>query len=624
MFISLIKRASDADECKKHPNTPDCETPVHDNAATIAVSVCVPVVVICMVLGFFLWRNYRKDKKEMSEHDPDFDETGDVTALPDYKGYGVPEYAKAYAGQGPNPFDHGSHSSGEMEKPAAMYHHPQHNQSAGSVTTSDPLQSFLPMADATESKLSLNDYLRQFPDGGRQSYMASKPRLSSTLSHLSGAQHSRQVSESLATPAAADQVSSQGEMVHSASQGTQLSSGSRLSDARKELSPFDDKLQQPPTLGAPAEYTDDDDDDDDVSHFTFESGSSTPRRQNSRRPDDDSRLDEFASREMSQKSIDNMHRAVSVSSHLRHASAAAEQSGLAAEPRDELPRPRKSPRISSFNLLANDSDEEQELTHEQEEEIQRMKSVYRVYFDKGKDPTSPEPPLPALGLDKRMTTASSVYPAGDSPQAAQTAQFGQHQEFNESNQFNGQNQFDGQNAQFGQHQFDGQFDSQFDGQFDSQHQQFDGYPDPQVAAYNGQPVEYSPNGYELSSPAFEGHPQFTPQPIPTASDIRSSTLQTYTDFGQVPRSKRAQGPVAVANPEMQQPWADTDNGPVLSATQMARNSVAMINPTGIARKPTYKPASKHQIGSPVVNHDEGGDLVPSAGADVRAMMNSNF
>lgn len=624
MFISLIKRALDADECKKHPNTPDCETPVHDNAATIAVSVCVPVVVICMVLGFFLWRNYRKDKKEMLEHDPDFDETGDVTALPDYKGYGVPEYAKAYAGQGPNPFDHGSHSSGEMEKPAAMYHHPQHNQLAGSVTTSDPLQLFLPMADATELKLSLNDYLRQFPDGGRQLYMALKPRLSLTLSHLSGAQHSRQVSELLATPAAADQVLSQGEMVHLALQGTQLSSGLRLSDARKELLPFDDKLQQPPTLGAPAEYTDDDDDDDDVSHFTFELGSLTPRRQNSRRPDDDLRIDEFALREMLQKLIDNMHRAVLVLLHLRHALAAAEQSGLAAEPRDELPRPRKLPRILLFNLLANDSDEEQELTHEQEEEIQRMKLVYRVYFDKGKEPTSPEPPLPALGLDKRMTTALSVYPAGDSPQAAQTAQFGQHQEFNELNQFNGQNQFDGQNAQFGQHQFDGQFDSQFDGQFDSQHQQFDGYPDPQVAAYNGQPVEYSPNGYELLSPAFEGHPQFTPQPIPTALDIRLLTLQTYTDFGQVPRSKRAQGPVAVANPEMQQPWADTDNGPVLSATQMARNLVAMINPTGIARKPTYKPASKHQIGLPVVNHDEGGDLVPLAGADVRAMMNSNF
>lgn len=73
-----------SDYCKTHPNSDQCEKPVSDNSVTIALSIVLPCLAIVAVLGYFLYRNYRKDKKESLEHDPDFDENGEATALPDY------------------------------------------------------------------------------------------------------------------------------------------------------------------------------------------------------------------------------------------------------------------------------------------------------------------------------------------------------------------------------------------------------------------------------------------------------------------------------------------------------------------------------------------------------------
>lgn len=55
-----------------------------NDSLTIALSIVLPVIAILCVLGYFLYRNYRKDKKEDLERDPDFYETGEATALPDY------------------------------------------------------------------------------------------------------------------------------------------------------------------------------------------------------------------------------------------------------------------------------------------------------------------------------------------------------------------------------------------------------------------------------------------------------------------------------------------------------------------------------------------------------------
>lgn len=86
----------------------------------------------------------------------------------------------------------------------------------------------------------------------------------------------------------------------------------------------------------------------------------------------------------------------------------------------------KSPRISAFNLLKNESDDEDdnghgenddddddemnELSPEQKEEIRRMKSVYKVYFDNDAAPQQPRqyevdgnhPPVPVDKINNEL------------------------------------------------------------------------------------------------------------------------------------------------------------------------------------------------------------------------------
>lgn len=263
---------------------------------------------------------------------------------------------------------------------------------------------------------------------------------------------------------------------------------------------------------------------------------------------------------------------------------------------------RKSPRISAFNLLKNDSDDEQEdvneeydedkpiphdkLSPEQEEELKRMKSVYKLYFDrdnsiKRKDSiktsnedgyeanyefkADPDQPLPEVNVDqylkvnknlkvdtnydKRLTTTSSIYTDHEDDFSTQQQQYNHYLQ-------------------------------------DQQFQQF-----------------------------YQQHVQSLPplQSLPHPSDIRQSTIQTYTDYQ--PRSK---GPGAMSPPMQKQPFNPIDNNDVWSpklnnqatfgngenspnggqvspsvpsASQLARSSVVMLNPvTEITKQRKFKPA----------------------------------
>lgn len=605
MIIPLSPRSNDGMDqyCKEHPGSQECAKPVNDNATIIAVCVVVPVVVILAVLGFFLWRNYRKDKKELLEHDPDFDETGDVTALPDYKSYG------AYNGYGKepsptktttDPFANDSllNDSTAFEKKPNMPYQSQFHHSLTSLA-SDPLESFLPTQHATESKVSLSDYIRQFPDGqgySRLSYLAPHGGMRPTLSlsnlayqnRLMNNLHQRTVSLGQTTvDDALDQRLKHGEILDANSEPRTAS-----------VLPFEENFTQPPALQVnnnDTSSTDEDDDEDDVSNFTFELLSMSSKR----------------------RAVDRQPLGVDrnpLTLHLRQVSGGAESAATGEhEPAASLTAKPKLPRISQFNLLNNDSDEEgeHELTQEQEEEIQRMKLVYRVYFDKDQRETYQADlsnPLPLTQIinshltantdyQKRMTTASLVYDA-----KIDEAQAYPHQQFlpdMEQGQFvpvpGGEQMMMSQQVQHQPHPYHQNFEQQYQ-------------PQPQP-----QPQQLRPL-----------------QQIPTALDIRMLTLQTYTDFDPHQRSKRVQA--GVQRPVQQEfdplEHMPASNSPAIPlATQLARSSVAMMNPTGIQRKATYKPAGALQAQPQFVEehgHHDGSDLVPQAGEDVRRMMNSNF
>lgn len=534
--------------CKSHPKEAECSKPVSENATIIAVCVVVPVVIIACILGWFLWRNYRKDKKEQMEHDPDFDETGDGTALPDFHHYETND----------NPFNNDSLLGELLErKPAVPYMHEKFQHSSTSVGTSDPLESFLPMAHATELKLSLNEYVRQFPDNygymNRSSYMQPGMRQSSLLAqfvhlnnslsnlsnpnhlHLNTNLHQRTVSSGHASEIMSlDQHLKHAVMVNSQS----VDNFAEQEEQSDEEGPFADSTD--------SKHLDDanhvdDDDDDDASNFTFE--------------------------------LLNLKK--------------SPNPNLVARFPAELPtvkkdKPRKLPRISQFNLMSNDSDDEGEhtITAEQAEELERMKLVYRVYFDKDKpqqfeaDPLNPLPQMINLELSantdysKRMTVASLLYDGGNHP-----------------------------------------------------YRTYQLPPMEQAAtmqSYLEQPMSQHSNAdYNQTLPTLQN--------IPNALDIRQLTLQTYTNYGPEQRGKRPQMGAAVRgefDPLEHLPSQETLETPL--ATQLARSSVAMMNPTGITRKKTFKPAGAHHTQGRFNANDNENDLVPQAGDELRHMMNSNF
>ena len=63
MVDSKLNRRKDDDECE-NDSEGSCQKPVNDDSLTIGLAIGIPVFVILCVLSFFLFRNYRKGKKE--------------------------------------------------------------------------------------------------------------------------------------------------------------------------------------------------------------------------------------------------------------------------------------------------------------------------------------------------------------------------------------------------------------------------------------------------------------------------------------------------------------------------------------------------------------------------------
>lgn len=141
----------------KNADLSRCEKPASSNNLEIGLGVAISITVVLLVLSFFVIRNYRKEKREALDHDPDFDETGDPTALPD-----LPTFSKEL-----NPFRPGSdHVAGNGGYPLTLLQNKSSHDMDCCETHSIPSDStvdgfILPYQTQVGSKASLDNFARQ-------------------------------------------------------------------------------------------------------------------------------------------------------------------------------------------------------------------------------------------------------------------------------------------------------------------------------------------------------------------------------------------------------------------------------------------------------------------------------
>lgn len=635
-----------SDYCKTHPNSDQCEKPVSDNSVTIALSIVLPCLAIVAVLGYFLYRNYRKDKKESLEHDPDFDENGEATALPDYpqmKDYQEDPFHNRNSVRYPMDYSNNKPYSKQYERASKQQQRPL-----------DPyLDSFvLPYQHQTGSKLSLDDYARKLGDlQGYQtpSNVGSRSRsgsmhLDGNLKHTmaEGRGHSRKPSSAKSPSKKKDgkqytNIPNDSDPSMAEPNARDIGRGvqEETSDESENYSSPEEKFvvsyenESVPNVN------------NDVPQI-FVSEENEESTENSNSPFDDQQDQATNTTESTMETIPHTKQAATNNYDDGDFTFSTEGDTRNTTATEQLTTSKpRSPRISAFNLLKNDSDNEEEeneddnddemneLSPEQQEELKRMKSVYKVYFDKEVTgeaaPTRKYeidenyPPVPdkindELKMDteyaKRFSNTSSVYQEQDEQQFVQ-----QHQQY----------YYDQFNQQY-QQEYGSPVDPQLYQQF--QEQQYYNYYEQQQQ----QRIKES----KRPLPAL--------QKIPRPSDIRKSTLQTYTDFkpsmknqtvtssptGKLPfvpiendgvwtspvnspsiqsqasfplqhqhsiqpdgyfPSAQHQQPSSSSSLTQQQQRNVSPSTNVPSASQMARSSVVMLNPvTEITKQRKFKPA----------------------------------
>ncbi|OBA23780.1 hypothetical protein METBIDRAFT_10007 [Metschnikowia bicuspidata var. bicuspidata NRRL YB-4993] len=652
-----------------------CEKPSPGTALEIGLGVGIPVFVIACVLGFFVLKNYRKEKKEAMSHDPDFDENGDATALPDF-----PAFSKE------DPF--GSHAAVDVLGPSGGYPFAHVPSKPGSTAASGPLSVdpekaapvdafVLPYQTQLGSKTSLHEFARSLAD--LRTYQRGSGYLSlAAPAPARGSPHPTRPGSVLRL----DRGGAGPDTYHDASPGGGAA-GSTLSGSSGLFGvQYEGELKSTEGTSLPgsrrgrngAAHADSDlesvaDSDGELGGGRELGGSGELEGNRGVHSDREAGADRNLKVDRNLK-FDSEPGADSDLGADREAapgpplrSPFGDRHVLAAEP---LPEPDmtphvtpalavlRAPRMSQFDMLHNASDdgepaavsaEPQAMSAEQEEQLARMKSVYNVYFDRPASvashrdapPAAFEPdslaPLPPLDMDhlpinaelkgdtaydRRRTATSSIYADGMHEPA--------------------------------------------DGQALHPHQQFLaaslGYMDAQGAQAD-QPRSAGPDPEHVPSPA-----DYLPlKALPNASDIRNSTIETYTLYEPTtkvasPSMRHQQGyfdaPLASLHMGSQASFATSglprspyfgelppmlrdassgqNPGSAPSPSQLSRKSVVMLNPVSeITSLRTFKPAGSLPSGMVAPRSHSSDELstvddlvAENRKSAVRRMMNLNF
>ncbi|CDK25841.1 unnamed protein product [Kuraishia capsulata CBS 1993] len=649
--MSLFKR-------KCSGSKQECEKPADSNdALEIALGVCIPVVVVVIVIAIVLFKVRRRAKREDAEdNDPDFD--GDNTVLPDY-----PDKAEYYSRD--NPFETNSalrYPAGAIE--SKDLHYQSNNTKMYSHYNSSTLNAYgqhvdsfvLPYTHDVGSKQSLDNLARALGSdyqgyrvasqsidiGSRTSSFTSRPLTGYERSVLSG----ENVSATRLAPLETEEKSP----------FTSSSEGDADEKTEKEEN-FDEEMDGQRTIGqgfthvSPQRQA-------GVGYESPERGSpergsperGSPQRQSPERQspaydqspvrqsplkyqsavgyesagDHDNELDnEFEEKNFEDQNNDynyqsEVYQSPTKSSRSLNQSPAKTSHSVQPSSGSIQPSPAKTAYSIMPSHHGNDPEEadvpdlhdviEEDnvpLTAEEDEQIQRMKSVYKVYFSRENSIKSKKsmleeagfdnsnmPPLPAVSsaaavapvrekpnlkvdTDYRASYASSVYTENPAPYQQSTHPQYPHQQI--QNMLTAQEQ-ERQRAY-------AEYNARSRG------------PPPQ------QPYVIAPSKPRKRMEAI---------PSPHSLENRKSSLLTFTEFQ--PNRKYSdkqhsspllnQKDVAAFNPIDNDYWSPTSpqtgsmplpNGQQHQQQQQLaphhfRNSVVMTNPVEITKTKSYRPA----------------------------------
>lgn len=684
---STLSSLASSDPCK-HSKSASCEKPVSTTGLEIGLGIGIPVAVVFAALGFLMWWRYRKNKKESMEHDPDFDENGDATALPDF-----PPYARD------DPFDN-RFSVRPHSRHMDMASHAR-SADVGSVSTRNngddaPVDGFvLPYHHNTLSKASLEEFARQLVDhrmstlrGSLLRYKSGTPGESNnTLPQKLSLRYEQQ--ESVAEKHAPVGKLSKDDYKNLANHSVASLSANEYFNTKEEISDDTNDTSKLSDHDFTVEY----ENEDTLPINQLLSANTSPRKPNDHEASSDDFADASDSRgpfleknhdepvdttnvisdelpepELEEKEIEE-HPELDEEEEPRQVAPAilvrspfeeqnetfeteeptqnttynashddtSEHRSLDPSPNTSLDpknHERQEPRLSAFDLLKNVSDDEgeddskerEELNPEQAEELARMKSVYKVYFDRsnsmrtnastGGDGTfqaDANQPLPKIDIDhlqindqlkgdtqydKRKTTTSSIY--DEAPIFAEDA-----------------------------------VQPQAYPQYNMPHQQYLQHPYAQLP-----PQQYMP-----PPPPPEELPPL--KSLPSASEIRRSTIETFTDYQ--PKGKGRLHPIGEgsqgSSPYLTQsnsfstlksptsempPSSREEGGSTPTPHQLSRTSVSIMNPVDEFRSQRFRPAGSLPRQPTQPSHmneysQSNDDLIPgNRKSAVRRMMNTNF
>lgn len=361
-----------------------CETGTNITGLTVGLSIGIPVFVFAIIIGFFVWRSYKKGKKESeTDNDPDF--YGETTMLPDYpnrfnrgnnNGFDEDDGVSFYS----NPFANDS-----ARYPSKVLNHPdmlnQNQNRAPSVSTTvrnDPYyESFkLPYQHNTGSHHSLDEFAKEMGSEYPAYHITSRPNspyrsANSSSINVSTNKNVRNLTEktySLEDPTTTDSSQSYRE--------SKFNTENVLGDS-------------PLGKNRESSSTDDDDYKDSYDNLDPNSGADKRQSQHYRQNSELSYIDEP---EVLTNSFE-------------------QETGA-----EELPEP-KSKEVSPVKKVTVSAPLKDAEEEDEDEDIKRMKSVYRVYFDRENSikkpnsnvPQSDVPPLPKVDTEQLPEPELKVY-----------------------------------------------------------------------------------------------------------------------------------------------------------------------------------------------------------------------
>ncbi|KAG7759127.1 hypothetical protein KL911_000264 [Ogataea haglerorum] len=617
MNIMLIKK----DKCSK--GTQYCQTSNDVSSTTIVLAVVIPVAVVAMVVAFFIWRAWKRNKKEaLEDNDPDF--YGENTVLPDY-----PIKEEIFAGRNAseNPFD----ASNTRYPQAALDEKEQSfNNKAGSYYNTSQLslgtdnmlgtprahvESFvLPRVDDSTSKHSLDQLSRQLggvypgykvPESVRLSSNnhSRKSLFSENSGDLTGFERSTEDLGRTLGPHSSDK-----------SPETPQKSSTVYSQP--------DNTCSPPTSGPPGDPEESDDDkfyettdpghrmsyDAGDSHkYSFDDTDASVVHRHSHELDaniqpldiepDHENPDQFASDYVpeslpGEKYTNKPENEIVSSSSMSKA----------------LPEPENGEVPDLNEALV---EEQIPISPEEEEQINRMKSVYKVYFSRENSLKSKKsnhmffedqdmPPLPQLPQNQEQDMPHEpAYVTEPGHENVSAPPKGAEADFNHSAS-NGRPELR-LDTSVNDHR--ASYSSSVyldDGAVPVQQHGHPFYPHQHIQNILNQ--QQSQAHYFRQTAAQQRKPQHYPVkqklenlPSPHELNNRNSALETFTQFEKQRKytGKKGQSPVVMQqnfSPIENTQWGPSQTNSSQPSPHQIRDSISMFNPVDINYKKTYKPS----------------------------------